>query len=573
MLDYGAAHGGRSETDRLDQRWEALKSERSGWEAEWWEIAKLCAPQRGRFLASDRNRGGRRHQYVLNEAGIFGRRTLAAGLMSNLTPKTQAWFELSLDDQDLADWPEHKEWLTTVRDRMMTVMRVSNLYNVFAQVYSEVSAFGTACAVIAEDYDNVVHLKGQTIGQYALATDERGLVTTMFRELDMTVEQVVGMVAPARGMAALSQRVRDLYDKGSYDETITVRQALRPRPRAQIDRDAPDGRRLPYQSIYWEVGASGRDAGRRVLLDTGFEEQPLLAPRWEVTGADVYGYGPGSDALGGVKQLQLMEKSYGVALEFSVRPPLMGPESVAKAGVQNFPGGKTFMSPDDMAKGGLRPLYEVQPRLAEFNAEREAVTQRVERAFFADVIQAISNIRRMGGADPTATEIQELVAERITLMGPSIDMLQVELIEPAIDRIFAVMNRAGLLPPPPEGLQGQPLKINHISAFAQAARAQGSAGYERTLNFASGLAALRPDVVDVLDADEMLRGYADAQGLDPDKVEPEDDVAAARQARAQQQQNAQAVEQSAALAGAARDVGAIPTQGGASNPVADLLEQ
>ena len=45
------------------------------------------------------------------------------------------------------------------------------------------------------------------------------------------------------------------------------------------------------------------------LYEGGYDMFPVIAPRWTVTSAaDAYGFGPGTDALGDVKELQHLER-------------------------------------------------------------------------------------------------------------------------------------------------------------------------------------------------------------------------------------------------------------------------
>ncbi|TIN81210.1 portal protein, partial [Mesorhizobium sp.] len=72
--------------------------------------------------------------------------------------------------------------------------------------------------------------------------------------------------------------------------------------------------------------------------------------------------------------------------------------------------------------------------------------------------------------------------------------------EPVIDRTYAIMIRNNMLPPPPPDLHGQPLKIEYISILAQAQKAVATGAVERGFAFAGQLAAVKPDVLDKLDA-------------------------------------------------------------------------
>ena len=361
-----------SEIQRLDQRWQALKTERDRFRELWQGIAKLCAPRSGRFLTTERNQGKYKHSDILNESGLFARRILAAGLMSGLTSPSRPWFELATEDQDRSDHQPHAEWLRLVRDEMLRVFRISNTYTALFSLYSELGPFGTGAAVVDEHFERVIHVYPQTVGQYAIATDEYGMPNALWREFEMTVEQIVRRFVRKHGWGVVSPAIKTAYDQGNYDHGFDVRHAIR--PRSNLQPDALNGRRFPVQSVYWDPNHSKGD-GDIYLDDTGFEESPLVAPRWDVIGNDVYGYGCGEDALGTLRSLQAMEKDYQVAIAKMARPPSIAPVSLRdQGGVRSMPGGITY-APDG-ATDQVKTLENFQPRLAEFNAERQVMAER-----------------------------------------------------------------------------------------------------------------------------------------------------------------------------------------------------
>ncbi|MEM6668550.1 MAG: portal protein [Pseudomonadota bacterium] len=550
----------------LDRRYLALQTDRDRYKPLWRSTTKLCAPRHGRWLTTERNDGEYKHKDILHEAGLFARRILSAGLMSGMTSPSRPWMELTIDDINRAQYQPHKLWLRTVRDRMLTIFRASNIYTGLFSIYNELGPIGTAAAVLDESYDTVIHMHPNTVGQYVLATDEHGRVNALFREYEMTVEQIYGKFVTKHGTDVLPQNIINAYDNGNYDDAFPVRHAIR--PRRDFEPGALNGRRFPVQSVYW-LPQGTNHKGERLLDDTGYEETPLVAPRWDVVGNDVYGYGPGEDSLGSLRALQYMEKDFHVAIAMAARPPTAVPIGMKKGGGSLMPGGRVYVP--DGYKEQIYPIYNTRPDIGSFNGERQNVAERIYQAFYADVITAISSLRRQGGgADPTATEIQEIVGEKLVMLGPVIERMQVELIEPIIDRTFSIMVRKGLVPPPPPDMQGHKLKVNHISTLAQAQRSVATGAIQRSTQFMMAYANVIPEVVDNVNHDEVLREYMQMQGLPPSGINPRDAVAAERQRREEQQRQQASIESASQMAAAVKDVGAIETRGGHSNVVADL---
>ena len=83
------------------------------------------------------------------------------------------------------------------------------------------------------------------------------------------------------------------------------------------------------------------------------------------------------------------------------------------------------------------------------------------------------------------------------------------------------------------------LQVEFVSTLAQAQRAVGVQSVDRLLGTVGAVAGLRPEVVDKIDADQIIDAYADMLGVDPSLIVADDKVAVIRQQRAQQQQQQQ----------------------------------
>ena len=147
------------------------------------------------------------------------------------------------------------------------------------------------------------------------------------------------------------------------------------------------------------------------------------------------------------------------------------------------------------------------------------------------------------------------------MLGPVLERLNNELLDPVIDRTFAIAQRAGIIPEPPPELQDVDLKVEYVSVLAQAQKAVSTASMESTAAFAINLAAANPDVVDKIDMDQMVDEYAKAKGTPPKTIRSDDDAADIREQRAQQMAQQMAMEQAAAAAQSAKTLSETDTAG------------
>lgn len=146
----------------------------------------------------------------------------------------------------------------------------------------------------------------------------------------------------------------------------------------------------------------------------------------------------------------------------------------------------------------------------------------------------------------TAREIDERHEEKLLMLGPVLERQNEDLLDPLIDRTFAIMSRRGLLPPPPQDIQGSDLKVEYVSIMAQAQKMIATASIERFLGFVGNVSAAYPQAMDKVDIDQTIDEYGDMIGVPPKIVRSDDTVQTIREGRrqaAEQQQRMQQMQQ------------------------------
>jgi hypothetical protein len=287
-----------------------------------------------------------------------------------------------------------------------------------------------------------------------------------------------------------------------------------------------------------------------------------MAPRWDITGEDSYGTAcPGMDALGDVRQLQMMERRKGQAIAKTVDPPLVGPSSLRQQKTSLVAGDITYLDVRDGMQG-LKPIHEVRIDLSHLDADMRGVEYRIQRAFFEDLFLMLARSDDSRGAQPiTAREVEERHEEKLLALGPVLERTNDELLDPIVDRVYSMMEAQGLLPDPPRELHGVALKVEYISVLAQAQKLVGVVALDRFLQSSAGLQQVFPEVADKIDVNQVVDDYADYLGVDPRIVRTNDEANARVQARADQQQAAQEASNAAQVAKAARDASQTPVSG------------
>lgn len=544
-----------TERYRLQTRWGALKTERSTWFSHYREISDVLLPRSGRYFIQDRNRGNKRNNNIYDSTGTRALRTLAAGMMSGMTSPARPWFRLATSDPELMKYQPVKIWLNDVTRMMLEVFSKSNTYRAFHSMYEELGAFGTGASIVVDDFQNIIHHHSLTAGEYAIAQDYQGKVCTLYREFEMPVHAMVKEF----GINNVSVTVKNMYDAGTLDAWVPVVHGIE--PRADRDARAKDAKNMPWMSVYFELNA---DKGK-YLREGGFDSFPALVPRWAVSGGDIYGNSPGMEALGDIRQLQQEQLRKSQAIDYQTKPPLQMPTSMKTSDVDTLPGGVSYFDGGG-ASTGIRSAFDVNLRLDFLLADIQDVRTRINSTFYADLFLMLAN---GNNSQMTATEVAERHEEKMTMLGPVLERLQNEQLDPMVEMTFQKIVKSGKLPPPPKELQGIDLNVEYVSIMAQAQRAIATNGIDRYVGNLGAMAQIKPDVLDKFDSDQWADIYADSLGIDPNLIVAADKVALIRKDRAAQQAAVQKMQAVESMSQSAANLGTVDTSG--KNAASDLM--
>lgn len=542
----------------------SLLTERSSFDSHWREISDFLVPRRSRFNTSDRNKGDRRNQNIIDSTGGFAVRTLASGLHAGLTSPSRPWFRLGLPDPDLAKHKPVKEWLHEVARRMAIVFSGSNLYNALPVVYGDMGLFGTSAVAVIPDAEELIRAHVYPIGSYNLGLDRRGKVATFTREYEQSVLQTVQdfggdygrPLAPGQSInwSNISQAVKDHWDRGNYTVPVKILWVLTPNPDYRPDSNAT--KYMRFASCHLEVGAASRgDSGDKVLRESGFKYFPIFAPRWGVTGEDTYGTdSPGITALGDVKMLQIQQRDKGKAIQKQISPPVQAPTALMNTPVNLIPNGVTHVDTRD-GMAGLRSIYDVRINLADLSQDMAQVQYRIQRAFYEDLFLMLQQSDlSAANRERTAREIEERHEEKLVALGPMLERTNDDLLNPLIDYTYDRMFDDGAIPEPPEELgEGMRFLPEYISMMAQAQKLVDVGRQDRFVQTAMNLAQIYPEARHKIDVMYLIDQYADQYGIDPLVIRSTDQAREMFEAEQQQAAAAMAAQtaKDAAVAGKA----------------------
>lgn len=562
----GRARPKVSDRQRYLKRWSALKSSRGTWEAHWRDITDHTSPRRYRRELTDVNRGTKKNDKMLDPIGLISQRTLASGMMAGITSPSRPWMRLGVPVPQLAELESVKAWAWEVTERMLAQLRRTNFYVATASsVYVDLSGPATHLSIVLRDKETCLRFYPRQLGSYWLASSSKGKIDTVYEDLQLTVAQVIEEF----GEDQVSYRVRNLWETDKLDVLVTILHAVEPNP--DYDPEKADRRGMRWRSCWMECeNAEDRNVG--FLRESGHRRFPALVPRWAVDGQDVYGSrSPGMDSLPTLKSLQKLEYRHALLTALAAEPPVTAPASMKESGeeVHLVPRGVTYVA-DSPGPGRVEVKAAIDLQANAHALERvEAAIEKRQRSirefFLVDFWLAMLNDDRATPA--TAEEVRAKKEERMLQLGPVLEQIQTEYLEPLIDLLFEAMMEDGLLPPPPRevvewmqerGLEVLAFDVEYVSIAAAAQKALGITNVKAFLEIVGLAAGADAQAVDNVDVDVLVDEAARVLGINPKIVRAMPVVDQLRAARSRQQQAAEVGDAAVKAAGAAKNLGTTP---------------
>lgn len=489
----------------------------------WWEeIAYHVMPAQATFM-SQPTQGQRRTERLFDSTAVMANERFAAAIEQMLTPRTQQWHGLAPIDQDLAEDQQVREYLDEVT-QILFALRYRPLANFASQAhegYLSVGAFGNTALYIDEDVGSGLRYRAIPMQESTWATDHQGRVDTFYRKYKLQARQALQRFGEATPEMVVSAEKLDPFKEFEFIHCT--------RPNTERVARLPGPRGMAYSSFYVSVDA------KAVIEAGGYRVFPYAVGRYTVAPRESYGRSPAMACWSAIQTLNEEKKTVLRAGQKAVDPPwLLYEEGVLEAFDQRSGAANYGMLTADGT-----PLAQPAPSNANIPLGIELMgleKSEINDAFLVSLFQILVENPTM-----TATEALIRAQEKGTMLAPAMGRLQSEFLGPLIEAEIDIAAHAGLLPPPPQQLleRGGGYKIEYKSQLSRAMRAGEGTAIMNTIQAAGQIAAVKPEVMDVIDLEGCLRELAEINGM-PAKLLVSPEVLAqtrANQAQAVQAQN------------------------------------
>jgi len=472
------------------------------------------------------------------------------GTYGNVMNQGSPWFSLRAWLNDLNEIAEVRSYLQDVQEQILFALARSNFYEESLSLVRGGIGIGTSTMMSeVDEAKDIIVFEHIHPAQAFIAENKNRRVDTLYRKYRAHLADI----AERFGKESLSESQQRTLVDSPYSQ-IEILHVIA--ERKDFDPFKYDNINMPYASIWIDLSEG------RLLHESGFNEQPFTTWRYLKNAGDFYGRCPAELALPSIIGANRTVEDMLAVSELSAMPPMRASTNM-RGKVKMTSRGLNYMTAEDF----LEPINLGQNYGVGVDRE-ERQQEAIRAAFNVDFFLLLSS----ADASRTAFEVAELQSERALILAPAVSRLTAEVLDSVLERVFSIEERAGRMPIPPPiledlGPDGQ-IDIQYLGPLAQIqARLFENRGIIGGMGFVGEIAAAFPGAVDNVDDDELIRAAMRSFNFPQKTIRSQDDVAALRVARQQDQADAAQLAKAESLGKAAKDLG----QAGVN--VAEPIEQ
>lgn len=487
---------------------------------------------------------------LYDTTAVHAAQTFTAGCYDYMV--SGEFFDFDAPKKNGVAHPIAKDWYHQCAEIVLELINESNWALKIQDHLQDRNTFGTACIDLEKGKRTLYSFGTTRVGRFYPQSDDDGYIDVMFYEHKWTAKKIVDKF----GIDNVSSEVATAYGDDSRKALTkyTIWRKTGTRNAANREHGKIDALNKEFESVWCEEEA------RHVLYESGYDEQPFVGSRFAQWGDDDFGWSPAVLILPTVRTLNDVMKSLVALGEIQVWPRTMVPDNLKDVIAWEAGGVTVYPAGVDNAPA---VWGDNNGGFAEGEKLVQQFREQIKDAYHVDLFRALAERTKT----MTATEVLELVQEKLVNFRPTFARFTSETLDPLLQRMFAMAFRDGRFPPvPPEVVAWENGEMSvpaprpaYVSKIARAMRALEN---KSTLDFfqqAAFLLDLDPMLLaDNYNLDEMMRGLGDNNSLPTEYKRPAKDRDEIRQARQEQEQAAQAAELAKTGSEAARNIGSIP---------------
>lgn len=469
-------------TVMLLNKFRVAKAKHDQWHSLWQDCYNFSLPQRGQ-MTGNYTPANRRSERLYDATALDAVDQLASLLLGNLTPPLTPWFGLKAGT-DITE--EESKSLTPVLEKASRLIQMhfeqSNFLVEIHQCFLDLVVAGTASLAFEESDPgelSAFQFTAIPLNEAILNEGSHGKLDTVFRVVSLTLSQILMRYEGADiPVSILHKGNKEPSEKFQLIESIVT---------------TSDG----HNKIYAVLSPDDN----HILYQTTLSHSPFINFRWMKSPGEIYGRSPVMKALPDIKTankvVELILKNASISVTGIWQAEDDG--VLNPANIELVPGA---IIPKAVGSKGLTPL-EMPARFDVSQLILEDLRKRIRHALLVDRLPQLSD-----SGKATATEISIRSNEMTMLLGATFGRLQVELLNPLIQRAYNILRQRGSIPDLP--LDGRIVSIDHRSPLA---RAQSSRNAQNALGWVQAANTLGSDISEQIDKQALMTYLTDMLGV------------------------------------------------------------
>ena len=529
-------------------RMKKFETDRANWDQQYQDCADYAMPQNSQIVSirADGEVSPDLFDTTAEESNI----QLAAGLYSYMFPTETRAYVLEVDDDELTDTDEVKQWLEKATKVSHKYLVSSTFREAFFEYLKSLGCFGTGCLYEEKGKRVPIVFINYFMRDIYIARNSDGDVDTVYRRFKWSARQA----AQGFGIENLGGKIRTAHSKlGEIDKKFEFLHAVEPRDDRNPKKSDPLN--MPWRSVY-----ISRDEKEFVNnSEGGYEEFPYQVSVFDKDSLEDYGRSPTMKKLPDIRMANKLKQIRVKGWDKMVDPTVLVKDDGSIWPLTSKPGGVVFYRDEP-------PIYwEFKGNLAEMNNAIAETGQTIQKGYFVDMFDPLIDRQNM-----TATEIMARVEQKLRFLTPIIGRLQSGLFNPMITRVLGILNRQGKLPKMPLELSEKDFSIMYLGKLALALRTLETEGLTKTLQEWAPLADMNIlDWLDHINISVAFRDSARNNGVPATWIRSLEEVTQIQTDRAAKEQAQQMLAAAPELAKAAKAGGTKPEEG---SPTAIMME-
>lgn len=544
----------RSKVDRVRERYKKLCSEKEMWKPQWQRISEYVMYKKHSFT-SEPMQGQFLNEKISDSTAPKALEAAVAAIWGALWPNGERTFQFEPPDnmpKQAAEDPTVVQWYRDItKAAARAVGHYRSGFNVQGpEALREAIGFGTAGMAVLENYeddDQPISFTCISVKNMAIAANCYGIVDTEYIDKCFTVRELI----EEYGEGAVSGPVAQKIASGNLDDKIKVIQGIEPR----IDGipGSFGNQSMPWADLHYEHQTG------KILREQGYHENPIKVFRFWKHEGEVYGRCPSFNAIPDILEINALRDAVIIATEKLLDPPVAVYDdgSVGNSEIDTSANAINVFR----VSGRLQNQTYIEPinLVGELNSTFKRITeleQIIDRHYFNDRLMDFNNEQRM-----TLGEAQMRYEFRGTSLNPIYSRCIEEFFTPILERVFNILYNRGIfgitadvaagmaamgIKPPemviPDAVLDliqaghEAYKITFISPAVRQMRLEERTGLQSTVSFAGEMAKVAPEILDIIDFDEVMRKMQDLTGAPASILRSGMEVKQIRQSRQQAQQ-------------------------------------